>query len=130
MGQTAEDLGTIDVDSNIVYFEQIKDDMASGRNMRSSAQRAFDGAISTIIKADLVSLIGAALLYFLTVGPVKGFALYLGLSTVLDLIASFFFMRPAVVWLSRSDLAARNPRAFGIPAPAGAVPAATAKVSA
>lgn len=111
----------VSIDSNIVYFEQIKDDMASGRTLRSSSQRAFQGAMSTIIKADLVSLIGAGLLYFLTVGPVKGFALFLGLSTLLDLVASYFFMRPAVVLLSFSGLAARNPKAFGIPE-AGPVP--------
>jgi preprotein translocase subunit SecD len=105
----------VSIDSNIVYFEQIKDDMATGRNLRSSAERAFRGAMSTIIKADAVSLIGAMLLYFLTVGPVRGFALYLGISTVLDLIASYFFMRPAVVWLSRTRLAAERPKTFGIP---------------
>jgi len=104
----------VSIDSNIVYFEQIKDDMVSGRTMRSSSQRAFQGAMSTIIKADLVSLIGAALLYWLTVGPVKGFALYLGLSTLLDLVASYFFMRPAVLVLSRTRLAATRPAAFGI----------------
>ncbi|MGD9752891.1 MAG: preprotein translocase subunit SecD, partial [Acidimicrobiia bacterium] len=107
----------VSIDSNIVYFEHVKDDMATGRTLRSSAQRAFTGAMSTIVKADLVSLIGAALLYFLTVGPVKGFALYLGLSTLLDLVASYFFMRPAVVLLAGTDLATRNPRAFGIPTP-------------
>ncbi len=104
----------VSIDSNIVYFEQIKDDMVGGRTMRSSAQRAFHGAMSTIIKADLVSLIGAVLLYWLTVGPVKGFALYLGLSTLLDLVASYFFMRPAVLLLSQSGLAARRPSAFGV----------------
>ncbi len=104
----------VSIDSNIVYFEQIKDDMVGGRNMRSSSQRAFHGAMSTIIKADLVSLIGAALLYWLTVGPVKGFALFLGLSTLLDLVASYFFMRPAVLLLSRTALAGRNPSAFGV----------------
>lgn len=107
----------VSIDSNIVYFEHIKDDMVGGRSLRSSSQRAFKGAMSTIIKADLVSLIGAGVLYWLTVGPVKGFALYLGLSTLLDLVASYFFMRPAVAWLSRSRLASLNPKAFGIPAP-------------
>ena len=63
------------------------------------------------------TLIGAMLLYFLTVGPVRGFALFLGLSTVLDLIASYFFMRPAVVWLSRTRLATERPKTFGIPEP-------------
>jgi preprotein translocase subunit SecD len=114
----------VSIDSNIVYFEQIKDDMATGRNLRSSAERAFRGAMSTIIKADLVSLIGALLLYFLTVGPVRGFALFLGLSTILDLVASYFFMRPAVVWLSRTRLAAERPKTFGIPQPKPLAPSA------
>ncbi|MFN0029336.1 MAG: SecD/SecF family protein translocase subunit, partial [Acidimicrobiales bacterium] len=105
----------VSIDSNIVYFEQIKDDMVGGRTLRSSSQRAFRGAMSTIIKADLVSLIGAGLLYFLTVGPVKGFALFLGLSALLDLLASYCFMRPAVLWMSRWSLATRSPKAFGIP---------------
>ena len=107
----------ISIDSNIVYFETIKDDMHAGRNLRSSAERAFRGAMSTIIKADAVSLIAAVLLYLLTVGPVRGFAFYLGLATVLDLIASYFFMRPAVNLLARTGLALRKPKSFGIPAP-------------
>ncbi|MPY93274.1 MAG: protein translocase subunit SecD [Acidimicrobiia bacterium] len=105
----------VSVDSNIVYFETIKDDMLTGRNLRSSSERAFRGALSTIIKADSVSLIGAALLYWLTVGPVRGFAFYLGLSTVLDLFATWFFMRPAVKFLASTDLAQRRPHLFGIP---------------
>lgn len=121
----------ISIDSNIVYFEQIKDDCRTGRNLRSAAQRAFSGAMSTIIKADLVSLIGAALLYWLTVGPVKGFALYLGLSTILDLVASYFFMRPAVAWLFHSGSAGRHPRRYGMPpTPAPVSPGAPAAASA
>jgi preprotein translocase subunit SecD len=105
----------VSVDSNIVYFENIKDDMLTGRNLRSSAERAFRGALSTIIKADSVSLIGAGLLYWLTVGPVRGFAFYLGLSTVLDLFATWFFMRPAVKLLANTKLARERPEMFGIP---------------
>jgi hypothetical protein len=49
----------------------------------------------------MVSLIGAAVLYWMTVGAVRGFALFLGLATLLDLVVSWFFMRPAVVLLGR-----------------------------
>lgn len=118
----------ISIDSNIVYFEQIRDDCRTGRNLRSAAQRAFGSAMNTIIKADLVSLIGAALLYWLTVGPVKGFALYLGLSTILDLVASYFFMRPAVAWMFRSDRAARHPRRYGMPVAPATAPVAQVPV--
>ena len=86
----------VSVDSNVVYFEHLKDDVRNGRTCARRSSGRSTRRFSTIIKADLVSLIGAALLYFLTVGPVRGFAFYLGLSTVLDLIASYFFMRPVV----------------------------------
>ena len=61
------------------------------------------------------ALIGAVLLYYLSVGPVRGFALLLGISTVVDIIASWFFIRPAVLILARSPrLRARN-AVFGMP---------------
>jgi preprotein translocase subunit SecD len=74
-------------------------------------------AYRTIVAADLASLIGAAVLYWLTVGPVRGFAFYLGLATIIDLIAAYFFMRPAVAAATKSGLAARRPSWFGLPAP-------------
>ena len=108
----------VSIDSNIVYFEVIKDDMQAGRTLPSASERAFRSAIRTIVRADAVSLIGAGLLYWLTVGSVRGFAFYLGLATILDLVASYFFMRPAVSLLSRTRLARTRPSLFGIPAPA------------
>jgi preprotein translocase subunit SecD len=104
----------VSVDSNIVYAEQLKDDLAGGRSVHSAGERAFRTAFRTIVRADVVSLIGAGLLYWLTVGPVRGFAFYLGLSTVLDLVASWFFMRPAVALLTRSDRIARRPGLLGV----------------
>ena len=47
-----------------------------------------------------MSLIGAGVLWYLTVGSVRGFAFFLGLSTVLDLIVTYFYLRPAVILLS------------------------------
>ena len=87
----------VSVDSNVVYFEHLKDDVRNGRTIRSAVDRSFHASFRTILKADVASLIGAGLLYLLTVGPVRGFAFFLGLSTVLDLVASYFFMRPVVV---------------------------------
>lgn len=102
-------------DSNVVYYEHIKEDVRAGRSVRMSADKAFTSSFSTIMKADLASLIGAFLLWWLTVGPVRGFAFYLGMSTLLDLITSYFYMRPVVGWATRGDLAARHPRRFGLP---------------
>jgi preprotein translocase subunit SecD len=84
------------LDSNVVYFEHLKEDIRNGRTLRSAVDQSFPIAFKTIFWANLASLIGAAILYFLTVGSVRGFALMLGLASILDLIATYFFLRPVV----------------------------------
>ncbi len=105
----------VSVDSNIVYFEHLKEDVSSGRTLRTSVEKAFPVAFSTIVKADVASLIGAVVLYALTVGAVRGFALYLGIATILDLVATYFFMGPAVRWVSRTPAIAGSSALMGIP---------------
>lgn len=107
----------IAVDSNVVFYEHLKEDVSRGRSVRTAVSGSFASAFSTIVKADVASLIGAGVLYFLTVGPVRGFALFLGLSTLLDLVASYFFMRPLVVRLARSKRALERPGSLGLPDP-------------
>jgi preprotein translocase subunit SecD len=92
----------VTVDSYVVYFERLKDEIRSGKTVRSSVDRGFSRAYRTILAADLVSLIGAGSLYLLTVGSVRGFAFFLGLSTALDLVTAYFFTRPMVVILGRN----------------------------
>ncbi|MGD9796100.1 MAG: preprotein translocase subunit SecD, partial [Acidimicrobiia bacterium] len=103
----------VTVDSYVVYFERLKDDVRSGKTLRSSAERGFAGAYRTIIAADSVSLLGAVVLWYLTVGSVRGFAFFLGLSTLLDMIVAYFFTRPFVIMLSRSGKFMRN-NVFGV----------------
>jgi preprotein translocase subunit SecD len=110
----------VSVDSNVVYFEHLKEDVRDGRTARSSVDRAFPIAFATIVKANTASLIGAGLLWALTVGAVRGFALYLGLATLLDLVATYFFMGPMVRLLATTRWFAEHPRRFGLPA-SGAV---------
>jgi preprotein translocase subunit SecD len=105
----------VSTDSNIVYFENVKDSYRAGRRIPTAVERAYESAISTIVKADVVSLIAAVLLYLLTVGAVRGFAFYLGLATILDLIISWMFMRPALGWLARRKAVEGNPRLLGLP---------------
>ncbi len=92
----------VTIDSYVVFFERLKDEVRGGRSLRNSAQRGFKAAFRTILLADAVSLIGAAVLWYLSVGAVRGFAFYLGLSTVTDIFVAYFFTRPAVLLLSRS----------------------------
>ena len=93
----------VTVDSYVVFFERLKDDVHAGKSLRTSAPRGFQSAYRTIIAADSVSLAGAVVLYWLTVGSVRGFAFFLGLSTLLDMITAFCFTRPLVLLLSRRD---------------------------
>ncbi|HUP69748.1 MAG TPA: protein translocase subunit SecD [Acidimicrobiales bacterium] len=92
----------VTVDSYIVYFERLKDEIRAGKTIRSSVDRGFSRAFRTILAADVASFIGAALLYLLTVGSVRGFAFFLGLSTLLDVVVAYFFTRPVVVLLGRN----------------------------
>ena len=98
----------VTVDSYVVFFERLKDEVRSGRTLRNSAQRGFTGAWHTILIADVVSLIGALTLWYLTVGSVRNFAFFLGLSTLADLVVAYFFTRPAVLLLARTDWMARR----------------------
>lgn len=106
----------ISADSNIVYFETVKEALANGKARRVgvAVERGYRMAISTIVKAGVVSLIAAVLLYWLTVGAVRGFALFLALATLLDLIVSWLFMRPALGWLADMPAVRRNPALIGI----------------
>jgi preprotein translocase subunit SecD len=92
----------VTVDSYVVFFERLKDEVRSGKTLRNSAQRGFQAAWRTIVIADLVSLIGAFVLWYLTVGAVRGFAFFLGLSTACDLLVAYFFTRPMVLLLART----------------------------
>jgi preprotein translocase subunit SecD len=103
----------ITVDSYVVYFERLKDEVRSGRTVRSSVDRGFVRSFRTIVTADVVSIIGALALYLIAIGSVKGFALFLGISTMLDLIVSYFFMHPIVSILARRSSLVRM-RGVGI----------------
>ena len=92
----------VTVDSYVVFFEKLKDDVLGGKTLKNSASRSFDAAWRTIVAADTVSLIGAVVLWFLTVGSVRGFAFFLGLSTFCDIIVAYFFTRPTVILMARS----------------------------
>ena len=103
----------ITVDSYIVYFERLKDETRSGRTVRTSVDRGFKSAWKTVLAADFVSLLAAVILYFIALGAVRGFAFFLGLSTIIDIAMTYWFTRPAVILLGRSERAAHAER-FGV----------------
>ncbi|MDQ4097773.1 MAG: MMPL family transporter [Actinomycetota bacterium] len=99
----------VTVDSYVVLFERLKDEVRAGRTIRSSVARGFAGAYRTILAADAASFLGAIVLYILSVGSVRGFAFFLALSTLLDLFITYFFTRPMVLLLGRDRIFTEAP---------------------
>ncbi|MGZ8630587.1 MAG: protein translocase subunit SecD [Actinomycetota bacterium] len=93
----------VTADSYIVFFERLKDEVRSGKTARAAVQPAFARSYKTIIAADVVAGIAAVVLYITAVSSVRGFALTLGVATLLDLFVVYFFKRPTVFLLARNQ---------------------------
>ena len=106
----------ITADSFIVYFERIRDEVREGRPLKSAVETGWARARRTVLVADAVSLIAAVLLYFFAVGGVRGFAFTLGLTTFIDLIVVFFFTKPFITVLARSNFFSSGHRLSGFSA--------------
>ena len=111
----------ITADSFIVYFERIRDEIREGRSLRAACDAGWDRAKGTILAADFVSLLAAVVLYFLSVGAVRGFAFVLGLTTLMDVMVAFMFTRPMVTLLARNKwftsghpMTGLDPRRLGV----------------
>jgi len=92
----------VTADSYIVFFERLKDEVRSGKTARAAVQPAFARSYKTIIAADVVAGIAAVVLYVTAVSSVRGFALTLGVATLLDLFVVWFFKRPTVFLVAQN----------------------------
>ncbi|MFM8894527.1 MAG: MMPL family transporter, partial [Actinomycetales bacterium] len=104
----------ITADSFIVYFERIRDEIRDGRSLRQACDSGWVRARRTLLAADFVSLLAAVVLYFLSVGSVRGFAFVLGLTTLMDVLIAFWFTHPIVVLLGRLGWMQRGSRWTGL----------------
>lgn len=98
----------ITADSSIIYFERIRDEVNLGKTVRSATKRAFTSAFRTNLAGNTVTLAAALILYFLAIGPVRGFALMLGMATVLDIVLMYLFTRPVVGLMANTKLMTRR----------------------
>jgi preprotein translocase subunit SecD len=105
----------IAADSSILYRERIQDELDAGKSIRSAVVRAFGPAFRTNLTGNTVTLTAALVLYVLAVGPVRGFAFTLGLSTLLDLFILYFFTRPLVQLMGNTKLLMGRQRARRTP---------------
>ncbi|PUB25434.1 preprotein translocase subunit SecD [Promicromonospora sp. AC04] len=88
-------------DSFIVYFERIRDELRDGRSLRLAVQRGWVRARRTVLAAKSVNLLSAVILYFMTVGGVRGFAFTLGLTTIIDIMVVFWFTHPVMELIAK-----------------------------
>jgi preprotein translocase subunit SecD len=94
----------ISADTYVVFFERLKDEVREGKTLRTSVDRGWQRSFHTLVSANAVSFMAALILYLLAIGPVRGFAFTLGLATLIDFFAAWFFARPAVSLLTRLRL--------------------------
>ncbi len=115
IGQTA--------DSFIVYFERVRDELRDGRGLVAAVENGWDRAKRTILASKAVNILASLVLYFVSVGSVKGFAFTLGLTAVADLIVVFMFTHPTLQLLARTKFFGEGHSFSGLdPVQLGAVP--------
>jgi preprotein translocase subunit SecD len=111
----------VTADSYIVFFERLKDEVRHGKSPRAAVQPAFKRAYRTIVAADIVTALAAIILYITAISSVRGFALTLGVATLLDLFVVYFFKRPTVFLIARNERLV-NLHGFGLTSGVAAEP--------
>ncbi|MEI2775550.1 MAG: protein translocase subunit SecD [Tetrasphaera sp.] len=104
----------VTADSFIVYFERIRDEVRDGRTLRTAVDTGWARAKRTILIADGVNFLGAAVLYLLASSSVRGFAFTLGLTTLIDILVVYFFTHPLVSLLAGRHFFASGHRWSGV----------------
>ena len=91
------------VDANVLVFERIREEVRSGRTPMSAVDTGYSRAFTTIMDANLTTLIAALLLYVFGSGPVRGFAVTLSIGIVTSMFTAIMLTRLLVVtWLRRT----------------------------
>jgi preprotein translocase subunit SecD len=106
----------ITADSFVIFFERVRDEAREGRGIRSAVEAGWVKARRTIIVADSVSLLSALILYILSIGAVRGFAFALGLTTAVDLAIIFFWTKPLVSLLVKTQFFGQGKKGSGLEA--------------
>jgi preprotein translocase subunit SecD len=81
------------VDSNVLIYERVREEVRSGRSAVSSLDAGFSRALATILDSNITTFIAAAVLFFVGSGPVRGFALTLGIGIITTVFTAFTLTR-------------------------------------
>jgi preprotein translocase subunit SecD len=83
----------IAVDSNVLIYERIREELRGGRNAISAIDAGFKRALSTILDSNITTFIAAAVLFYIGTGPVRGFAVTLGIGIITTVFTAFELTR-------------------------------------
>jgi len=100
------------VDTNVLIFERFKEEYRSGKTLRSAMDAGFNRAFSTILDSNITTLIAAAVLFVLGTGPIKGFAITLGLGIILSMFTAITATRFMLKMLMNANIL-KNGKIFG-----------------
>ena len=81
------------IDANVVIFERIREEYASGKTLTAAVQAGFGRAVITVIDANVTTLIAAVVLWIITPGSIKGFAITLFIGVLLSMVTAIFVTR-------------------------------------
>ncbi len=91
------------VDANVLIYERIKEELNKGKGMKESINDGFSGALSSILDANVTTLLTGIILYVFGTGPVKGFATTLMIGIVTSLFSAIFITRLLIEWYVRGN---------------------------
>jgi preprotein translocase subunit SecD len=90
------------VDANVLVFERIREELKTAKGPARAIELGYEKALSAIIDANITTLLTAAILFYFGAGPVKGFAITLGLGIITSVFTAIFVTRIMVVmWFER-----------------------------
>lgn len=101
-------------DSFIVYFERIRDELRDGKSLVGAVEAGWKRALRTILAAKGVNLLSAIVLFVLAIGNVRGFALTLGITTVIDVLVVILFTHPMLQLLATTQFFSNGHRLSGL----------------
>ncbi len=113
------------LDTNILVFERLREEMAIQPTFTAALRAAFSRAWTAILDSHITTLIAAVVLFMLGTGPVKGFALTLGIGVLLSLFSAISVTR-LLMW-SVAKTGERNPSLFGTPVGQASTPVASSR---
>jgi preprotein translocase subunit SecD len=101
------------VDANIIIYERIREEVRKGKTPYTALNAGFKNAMRTIIDANVTTLITAAALFRFGTGPVRGFAVTLGLGVIISMVTAILLVR-AILYLIASNRKIMRPGFLGI----------------